>query len=138
MTDRVVQHSRRVNLGEVTAMRKISIRMVCLASVVGFLTPALATEQVYHPVSPALGGSPNNGAFLLSTAQAQGEGVRSGNQGPDLSGLTNALGGIGNGTTPPTGGNGTGGTGTGGGGTPGGGQPGTMLANPSANVSRMP
>lgn len=120
-------------------MRTTIIRMACLAGVAGFLTPAFASEQVYHPINPALGGSPNNGAFLLSTAQAQGEGVKSGNQGPDLSGLTNALSGIGNPATPGTGtgttGSGT--TGTGGSGT-GGGQAGPMLANPSANVSRMP
>jgi curli production assembly/transport component CsgF len=121
-------------------MRTTSIRVACLAGVVGFLTPAFATEQVYHPVSPALGGSPGNGPFLLSTAQGQGEGVRSGNQGPDLSGLTNALSGVGNGATPGSGSGttGTGTTGSGGGGGAGGGQAGPMLANPSANVSRMP
>jgi curli production assembly/transport component CsgF len=57
--------------------------------------PAFASEMVYHPVSPAFGGNPLNGTFLLSTAQAQGEGVKSGPQGPDLSGLNNALGNIG-------------------------------------------
>ena len=84
MTDRVLQNLRRGIPEEVTAMRKIGIQVACLASVVGFLTPALASEQVYHPVNPALGGSPNNGAFLLSTAQAQGEGVNSGNNGPTI------------------------------------------------------
>jgi curli production assembly/transport component CsgF len=53
--------------------------------------PAFASEMVYHPVNPTFGGNPLNGTFLLSTAQAQGEGVKSGPQGPDLSGLTNAL-----------------------------------------------
>src|SRR5579871_3352018 len=90
-------------------MGKIAFRMMCVAGVVGLLTPAFATEQVYHPVSPVLGGNPNNGTFLLSTAQAQGEGVKSGNQGPDLSGLTNALSGIGNGTSG-SGGSGNSGT----------------------------
>ena len=119
-------------------MRKIGFRLMCLASVVGFLTPAFASEQIYRPVSPALGGNPNNGSFLLSTAQAQGEGVKSGNQGPDLSGLTNALSGTGTGAAPgaTTGGTGIGGTGIGGTGTPGG-TNGTV-ANPTANVSRMP
>jgi curli production assembly/transport component CsgF len=110
---------------------RITFRLMCLASVVGFLTPAFASEQIYRPVSPALGGNSNNGAFLLSTAQAQGAGVKSGNQGPDLSGLTNALSGTSSGTGA---GAGTG-TGTGIG---GGGQTGGTLANPTANVARMP
>jgi curli production assembly/transport component CsgF len=57
--------------------------------------PAFGSEMVYHPVSPAFGGNPLNGSFLLSTAQAQGEGVKSGPQGPDLSGLNNALSNLG-------------------------------------------
>jgi len=79
-------------------MGKFGFRFVCMIGVAGFLTPALATEQVYHPISPTFGGNPNNGAFLLSTAQAQGEGTKSGNQGPDLSGLTNALSNLGTGS----------------------------------------
>jgi curli production assembly/transport component CsgF len=70
---------------------------------------ALATEQVYRPVSPTFGGSALNGNFLLSTAQVQGNGTKSGQQGPDLSGLNNALSGIGSGSQSPiivTGGNG--------------------------------
>src|SRR5215470_18609548 len=59
--------------------------------------PAIASEMVYHPVSPTFGGNPLNGSFLLSQAQAQGEGVKSGSQGPDLSGLNNALGNLGSG-----------------------------------------
>jgi len=62
---------------------------------------ASATEQVYRPVSPTFGGNPLNGNFLLSTAQAQGNGTKSGQQSPDLSGLTNALSGIGNGGGQP-------------------------------------
>jgi len=57
--------------------------------------PALASELVYHPVNPTFGGNPLNGSFLLSTAQAQGEGTKSGAQSPDLSGLTNALSNLG-------------------------------------------
>jgi curli production assembly/transport component CsgF len=72
---------------------------MCVAGVLGLSAPAFATEQVYHPISPALGGNPNNGSFLLSTAQSQGEGTKSGNQGPDLSGLTNALSGLGSSTS---------------------------------------
>src|SRR3954469_7579069 len=56
-----------------------------------------ASEQVYRPVSPAFGGNALNGGFLLSTAQAQGKGAKSGQQGPDLSGLTDALKGVGSG-----------------------------------------
>jgi curli production assembly/transport component CsgF len=59
--------------------------------------PVFASEMVYHPVTPTFGGNPLNGTFLLSTAQAQGEGVKSGAQGPDLSGLSNALSNIGSG-----------------------------------------
>ena len=54
-----------------------------------------ASELVYHPVNPTFGGNPLNGSFLLSTAQAQGEGTKSGAQSPDLSGLTNALSNLG-------------------------------------------
>ena len=57
--------------------------------------PALASELVYHPVNPTFGGNPLNGSFLLSTAQAQGQGTKSGAQSPDLSGLTNALSNLG-------------------------------------------
>jgi hypothetical protein len=65
-------------------MSKAGFRMACLVGTIVFLSPAFATEQVYHPISPALGGNPSNGTFLLSTAQAQGEGVSSGNQGPTI------------------------------------------------------
>jgi curli production assembly/transport component CsgF len=65
-------------------MGKIVFRIACVVGAIGFLSPAFATEQVYHPISPALGGNPTNGPFLLSTAQAQGEGVNSGNQGPTI------------------------------------------------------
>ena len=97
-------------------MGKIAFRVMCVAGVVGLLTPAFATEQIYHPISPALGGNPNNGSFLLSTAQSQGEGTKSGNQGPDLSGLTNALSGIGSGTSQST----------------------SSVANPTTNTTKMP
>lgn len=71
--------------------------------------PALASQMVYHPVNPTFGGNPLNGSSLLSTAQAQGEGVKSGAQGPDLSGLTDALkSNIGAGSGNGSGGNGGG------------------------------
>jgi curli production assembly/transport component CsgF len=71
---------------------------------------AFASELVYHPITPTFGGNPLNGSSLLSQAQSQGEGVKSGPQGPDLSGLNNALGNLGNGgiIIGGTGGNGTG------------------------------
>jgi curli production assembly/transport component CsgF len=76
--------------------------------------PALASEMVYHPVNPTFGGNPLNGSFLLSTAQAQGEGTKSGAQSPDLSSVANALNNLGT----NAGGSGTGGTnGSGGSGT---------------------
>jgi len=79
---------------------------------------AFASEMVYHPVNPTFGGNPLNGSALLSQAQAQGEGVKSGSQGPDLSGLNNALSGLGSGAVIIGGsGNGgsSGGSGSGGG-----------------------
>jgi curli production assembly/transport component CsgF len=76
---------------------------------------AVASEMVYHPVTPTFGGNPLNGSALLSTAQAQGEGVKSGSQGPDLSGLSNALNNLGSGSGAIiVGGPGSGGSGGGG------------------------
>ena len=94
-------------------MSKTGFRIACLVGTIGFLSPAftpvLATEQVYHPISPALGGNPSNGTFLLSTAQAQGEGVNSGNNGPTINFPSNFTPTIP--TTPSTSGtNGTGAT----------------------------
>jgi curli production assembly/transport component CsgF len=74
---------------------------------------AVASEMVYHPVTPTFGGNPLNGSALLATAQAQGEGVKSGSQGPDLSGLNNALNNLGSGAVII---GGAGGGGSGGGG----------------------
>lgn len=80
-------------------MRSLSFAVVCVAGAIGFTAPALATEQIYHPASPTFGGNPLNGSFLLSTAQAQGPGTRSGSQGPNLSGLDSALSNIGTGSS---------------------------------------
>jgi curli production assembly/transport component CsgF len=63
----------------------------------GASVSAFASELVYRPTNPTFGGNPLNGSFLLQQAQSQGEGVKSGPQGPDLSGLNNALGNLGNG-----------------------------------------
>ncbi|KRR03119.1 curli assembly protein CsgF [Bradyrhizobium valentinum] len=82
----------------------VSRLLISLAGLVAGLvlsTSASATEQIYRPVSPTFGGNALNGNFLLSTAQAQGNGTKSGQQSPDLSGLTNALSGIGNGGGQP-------------------------------------
>lgn len=87
--------------------RKTGFRILCVAGglgLLGCLTPALATEQVYHPISPTFGGNPSNGPFLLSTAQTQGEGANSGNNGPTINfpaintgtGNTGGTGGNGN------------------------------------------
>jgi curli production assembly/transport component CsgF len=81
--------------------------------------PAFASELVYQPVNPTFGGNPLNGTFLLSTAQAQGEGTKSGAQSPDLSAITNALGNLGTnvGGSGASGTNGSGSSGSGGSGT---------------------
>jgi curli production assembly/transport component CsgF len=78
-------------------MSRLTISLAGLVAGIVLSTSAFATEQVYRPVSPTFGGNALNGNFLLSTAQAQGNGTKSGQQGPDLSGLNNALSGIGNG-----------------------------------------
>lgn len=70
---------------------------------------AVASEIVYHPVNPTFGGNPLNGTPLLSQAQAQGEGAKSGAQSPDLSGLSSALSNLGSTVvvTPPASGSGS-------------------------------
>jgi curli production assembly/transport component CsgF len=83
-----------------------------VALVVNAPAAAAASEMVYHPIIPSFGGNPLNGAALLSTAQAQGEGVKSGSQGPDLSGLNNALSNLGSGAVV-IGGSGNNGAGSG-------------------------
>lgn len=80
-------------------MNRIGFIVAGLIGCAAFSASASATEQVYHPVSPTFGGNPLNGNFLMSTAQAQGNGVKSGNQGPDLSGLSSALSGVGSGAS---------------------------------------
>jgi curli production assembly/transport component CsgF len=64
----------------------------------GASSPVFASSLVYTPTNPTFGGNPLNGTFLLSQAQTQGAGAKSGNS-PDLSGLTNALSGLGSGGT---------------------------------------
>ncbi|WP_315703973.1 MULTISPECIES: curli assembly protein CsgF [unclassified Bradyrhizobium] len=97
-------------------MRKFGLFVFAIASAIGIgLSAAAASEIVYHPTNPTFGGSGLNGSYLLSQAQAQGHGVKSGSQGPDLSGLNSALSNLGSGAVI-IGGNGTG-TGTSGSGT---------------------
>lgn len=81
-------------------MRGITLAFAIVGGLIS-AAPATATEQVYRPVSPTFGGNALNGNFLLSAAQAQGAGVKSGSQSPDLSGLTNALSGIGSNSQTP-------------------------------------
>jgi curli production assembly/transport component CsgF len=80
-----------------------TIRFSAAGLLAGILlsSSAFATEQIYRPVSPTFGGNALNGNFLLSTAQAQGKGTKSGQQGPDLSGLNDALSGIGGNSQQP-------------------------------------
>src|SRR5258707_12134422 len=95
-------------------MRKHYWLITAIAALAATATAsAVASEMVYHPVIPTFGGNPLNGSALLSTAQAQGEGVKSGSQGPDLSGLNNALSNLGSGAVI-IGGSGSGGSGSGG------------------------
>jgi curli production assembly/transport component CsgF len=93
----------------------LTVMTAAAMGILGSATAAFASQLVYHPADPTFGGNPLNGSYLLSQAQAQGNGVNSGSQGPDLSGLTNALSGIGSGTSPIVviGGSGSTGTGTG-------------------------
>ena len=82
-------------------MGKVCFSVAGLVAGILLSSSAFATEQVYRPISPTFGGNALNGNFLLSTAQAQGNGTKSGQQGPDLSGLNNALSGIGSGSQAP-------------------------------------
>lgn len=75
------------------------VAFVTLLGVFAATAPVFAGEQVYRPTNPTFGGNALNGSFLMSTAQAQGKGVKSGQQSPDLSGLTSALSGIGSGAS---------------------------------------
>jgi len=56
---------------------------------------ASAGSLTYTPTNPTFGGNPLNGSFLLSQAQAQGAGAKSGQSSVDLSGLESALSNLG-------------------------------------------
>jgi curli production assembly/transport component CsgF len=78
-------------------MRKAALFLFAIAALGATVgSAATASEIVYHPVNPTFGGNPLNGSALLSQAQAQGLGVKSGSQGVDLSGLDAALSNLGN------------------------------------------
>lgn len=76
---------------------RIDAAMITVGLVASMTASAMAGQLVYQPTNPTFGGNPLNGSFLLSTAQTQGAGVKSGQQQtPDLSGLDNALSNLGN------------------------------------------
>ena len=79
-------------------MTAITRKLAIVAASVGFATAATASQLNWTFVNPTFGGNAFNGPYLLSTAQGQGYGAKSGNQGPqvDLSGLNNALSNLGN------------------------------------------
>ena len=64
--------------------------------VLTFAGSAVASELVYRPINPSLGGDPLNGNWLLSQATSQGEGQEAGGGGqpgfsidfPDFGGIT--------------------------------------------------
>jgi curli production assembly/transport component CsgF len=49
---------------------KLVFKLVTAALSLSVL-PGMATEMIYTPINPSFGGNPNNGAVLLSYAQAQ-------------------------------------------------------------------
>ena len=87
-------------------MKRVIFGAASLIGLTALSFSASASQLTYTPVNPTFGGNPLNGSYLLSTAQGQGNGTKSGNQGPsvDLSGLTNALSNIGSGAGTGTGG----------------------------------
>jgi curli production assembly/transport component CsgF len=79
-------------------MKALAIFSLCAVSAVALASAALASQLTYVPTNPTFGGNALNGSFLLSTAQGQGLGAKSGQAAatPDLSGLTDALSGLSN------------------------------------------
>ena len=78
-------------------------RFVLILAVALMASPTFAAQLTYHPTNPTFGGNPLNGNYLLSTAQTQGQGVKSGQQQtPDLSGLDSALSNLGGSTGSST------------------------------------
>jgi curli production assembly/transport component CsgF len=79
-------------------MKTVALLCLCLAGAAAFGPSTDASQLNYVPTNPTFGGNALNGSFLLSTAQGQGLGAKSGQAAatPDLSGLTNALSGLSN------------------------------------------
>src|SRR5690242_3016288 len=90
-----------IRLLGICIMGKSGVSAACLIVGVLLSGSALATDQVYRPLSPTFGGNAMNGNFQLSTAQVQGNGTKSGQQGPDHSTLNNPLSGIVSGSQAP-------------------------------------
>jgi curli production assembly/transport component CsgF len=79
-------------------MKRIFVLPLIMSTLIA--GPSFASQLNFFPKNPTFGGNPNNGSFLLSTAQTQGAGVKSGQQSaaPDLSGLDSALSNLGSAT----------------------------------------
>lgn len=79
-------------------MNNLRAAILAMTAIFAISGPSFAGQLVYQPTNPTFGGNALNGSFLLSTAQTQGAGVKSGQQqaAPDLSGLNDALGNLGN------------------------------------------
>jgi hypothetical protein len=65
-------------------------KLICVALIASFASPALAGNLRYRPTNPAFGGNPNVTGFLLGTSQIQNQhtGSSSGGDGggaPDIS-----------------------------------------------------
>lgn len=75
---------------------RLALSIAAALAVAAASSAAFGSEMVYHPVNPTFGGNPLNGSALLSQAQAQGLGTKSGAASPDLSGLDSALSNLGN------------------------------------------
>ncbi|MBP1849448.1 curli assembly protein CsgF [Rhizobium halophytocola] len=70
---------------------KLMITVLAVAALFAAAGSSFASELVYRPVNPSLGGDPLNGSWLLSQASAQGAGA-SGDSGfsidfPDFGGV---------------------------------------------------
>jgi curli production assembly/transport component CsgF len=79
-------------------MKAIAFLSIFAVGAAMVASSASASQLTYVPTNPTFGGNALNGSFLLSTAQGQGLGAKSGQAAatPDLSGLTDALSGLSN------------------------------------------
>lgn len=74
--------------------------LLITASIVAYSSSVFASELVYRPINPSLGGDPLNGNFLLSAASAQTDDAGGGS--PDFSIDFPDFGGITQPTPTPT------------------------------------